>query len=887
MDSKIVESTVEPVRSQFGLGYITSYKSNLERLETEVQNLEATKTNVQNFVDEAKRKGEVIVNVVQIWLKKVDATIAEAKKLIHNDENKYYMRYFPNLRFRHHQSKKSQKMRQEIHEVLAEGNFEKISYYKQSMLEEIQQVLKDPNIYRIGLYGIDGVGKTTLVKDLARQVEKDRSFDAVVMAEVTDSPDMENIQGQIANALGLKLDEETTEGRVGQLMHAVVRDMAKAIASRTHLTYEVLKFTQMEQWDRDQLQKCHYVNLPSYNMDELPEKLDCPKLKLMSLRRNHGYLTIPDNFFSGMREVKVLNLHGMRFAPSPPPSLHLLTNLISLNLYGCVLEDIAIVAELTRLEILTLERSEIQELPKEIGQLVYLRMLNLTNCYQLKTIPTNLLSSLTSLEELYMGNLAKALVKLQNLRIAYCPKLEDIFVQEEKVAMPNLETLELSYLNARNIWDGNLPVQFYNRNFSLAVNDCHSLQSLFSSSVARALDKLQHLKILKCHELVEIFVHEEKVTFPELETLVINEMNHLNSIWHNQQDPNSFCKLNKIQIIGCVALYYVFPIVVAKGLRQLQVLEISTSNIENIIEKSDSQVVKSVYLENLIVSKCDRLNTILQSSVLFQTLYTLEVSWCAEVIDIMTPLRTTNMPTLRILNISKCHKLEQVFGKKIIEGEAPGEITFMKLEELKLEDLSRLTSFFKESLEGLKLEDLSTLTNLFKGNLKGLKLEDLSRLTNFFKGSLEGLKLEDLDLSGVTNFFKESYNFNFPSLRRVQVIKCPNMKTFLGHRSLTKGEQPVAVALFNEKVAMPKLEILELSDINSSKIWDDKLPAHFYCQNLRILIVRGCDRFVSCDYAILGGSLQSFVKESSESGARVFVHLFCPSPHLRGKESYN
>lgn len=80
-----------------------------------------------------------------------------------------------------------------------------------------------------------------------------------------------------------------------------------------------------------------------------------------------------------MSGVKVLNLHGMRFVPSLPPSLCLLTSLVSLNLYGCVLEDIAIVAKLTRLEILILERSEIQDLPKEIKQLFCLRMLNLAN----------------------------------------------------------------------------------------------------------------------------------------------------------------------------------------------------------------------------------------------------------------------------------------------------------------------------------------------------------------------------------------------------------------------------------------------------------------------------------------------------------------------------
>lgn len=113
MDSKTVESKVAPFSSQFGLGYITSYKSNLESLKTKVQKLEATKNSVRDSVDEATKNGEVIVNVVEIWLKKVDATVAEANKLIiESDVHANCMRYFPNLRFRHQHSKKSQKMTQ-------------------------------------------------------------------------------------------------------------------------------------------------------------------------------------------------------------------------------------------------------------------------------------------------------------------------------------------------------------------------------------------------------------------------------------------------------------------------------------------------------------------------------------------------------------------------------------------------------------------------------------------------------------------------------------------------------------------------------------------------------------------------------------------------------
>ncbi|MQL41689.1 hypothetical protein EI012_27685, partial [Escherichia coli] len=67
-------------------------------------------------------------------------------------------------------------------------------------------------------------------------------------------------------------------------------------------------------------------------------------------------------------------------------------------------EDITVVAKLTNLEILSLKRSEIKELPIELAQLTRLQLLDLSDCSRLTIIPPNLISSLTSLEELDMGN---------------------------------------------------------------------------------------------------------------------------------------------------------------------------------------------------------------------------------------------------------------------------------------------------------------------------------------------------------------------------------------------------------------------------------------------------------------------------------------------------
>ena len=64
--------------------------------------------------------------------------------------------------------------------------------------------------------------------------------------------------------------------------------------------------------------------------------------------------------------------------------------------------DIAIIGELKNLKALTLIASNIEELPKEIGQLTDLQLLNLSYCEYLKVIPPNVISNLKWLEELYM-----------------------------------------------------------------------------------------------------------------------------------------------------------------------------------------------------------------------------------------------------------------------------------------------------------------------------------------------------------------------------------------------------------------------------------------------------------------------------------------------------
>ncbi|KAK9218258.1 hypothetical protein WN943_006895 [Citrus x changshan-huyou] len=62
-----------------------------------------------------------------------------------------------------------------------------------------------------------GIGKTTLVKKVARQAMEDKLFDMVVFSEVSQTPDIKKIQQEIAEKLGLELHEEVESRRASRL----------------------------------------------------------------------------------------------------------------------------------------------------------------------------------------------------------------------------------------------------------------------------------------------------------------------------------------------------------------------------------------------------------------------------------------------------------------------------------------------------------------------------------------------------------------------------------------------------------------------------------------------------------------------------------------------
>ncbi|KAG5532858.1 hypothetical protein RHGRI_027220 [Rhododendron griersonianum] len=90
-------------------------------------------------------------------------------------------------------------------------------------MDEAMEALKDDRVKIVGVYGMGGVGKTTMVKQVGVKAHKEGLFDYVIMAVVSQNVNLRRIQGQLADMLALELHEESEFGRAGRLKEKIMR----------------------------------------------------------------------------------------------------------------------------------------------------------------------------------------------------------------------------------------------------------------------------------------------------------------------------------------------------------------------------------------------------------------------------------------------------------------------------------------------------------------------------------------------------------------------------------------------------------------------------------------------------------------------------------------
>ncbi|QCD86412.1 disease resistance protein RPS2 [Vigna unguiculata] len=438
----------------------------------------------------------------------------------------------------------------------------------------------------------------------------------------------------------------------------VVRHVAASIASRVKPFFTVQRNKEFK-WPRmDFFRTCHHIFLDRCYIRELPEVLECPKLKILQINSQGNYLKIPDDFFVEMKELKVLSLGGLNGTPSLPPSLSLLTDLQALFLCKCKLEDIATVGSITSLEILNLEKSELKELPAEIGGLNNLRLLDLTDCPTLGGIPGNVISRLTSLEELYMGNCdvqgeakesktqdndsslgeLKHLNQITTLNV----QIEDTSVfPRDMLSFGRLESYKIligdgwkwseveseSYKTSRllKLNSGADPSILKDFGIKMLMNKAEDLYLAELKGVREVLyelndegfSQLKYLCILNCDEMESIIGSTEwsysDHAFPNLESLILHNLINMERICSDPLPAQAFRKLQVIKVKGCDRMEFLFSHSMVKHLSELVEIEISEC-------KSMTNILSGQRQEDADAGQTDKIRLINLSSLTLQCL---------------------------------------------------------------------------------------------------------------------------------------------------------------------------------------------------------------------------------------------------------------------------
>ncbi|KAL2329592.1 hypothetical protein Fmac_017173 [Flemingia macrophylla] len=229
---KIVEYVMNPILRHGR--YLCCFNNFVGNLVIAKVKLELTQDRVKKQVTDATDRTEIIEPIVENWLKEVENVLQEVNMLegkiseVSKSCFRKQCQYFLVKEI----ARKTEKMK----ELDLNSKFEPFSripklpgmqYYSSkdfiffesttSAYNKILEKVKDKNVFKIGLYGIGGSGKTSLAKEVGKKFEELKLFEKVILATVSQNPNIRSIQAQMADQLGVQFSEESDEGRAQRL----------------------------------------------------------------------------------------------------------------------------------------------------------------------------------------------------------------------------------------------------------------------------------------------------------------------------------------------------------------------------------------------------------------------------------------------------------------------------------------------------------------------------------------------------------------------------------------------------------------------------------------------------------------------------------------------
>ncbi|KAI4353813.1 hypothetical protein L6164_002739 [Bauhinia variegata] len=622
-------------------------------------------------------------------------------------------------------------------------------------------------------------------------------------------------------------------------IHDLVCDAALSIACKEQDAFIKRNIKLVDWIDEDKLEQCTTISLRYCDIiDELPQNINCPRLKVFHFDNKGRSLCLPDKFFEGMIKLRVLVLTGFDLS-CMPSSIKCLKNLRMLCLEHCIIGDgLSLIGGLKKLRILSLSGSVLRSFPAELGH--NLQLLDISNCFELGVIPPNVISCLNNLEEFYLRNIlvqweieGKATASLAELSHLSHLKALDIHIPDLDVFPKNLYFHALDY-------------------YMIAIGDF----KMFLMEGFKMPDPYEVSRTLALHLKEGNSIHFQKaikLLFKTVENLFLGKLNGVEDI---------FYELN------------------LQGFPDLKHLYIANNNdIKYIFNSMNLLLLQGVFpkLESLHLYELEKLETICSSDLpdtSFRNLKLVKIKMCHQLQNVFSLSMVRLLTKLETIEVSDCNALKEIVDKQR-QGNTEIEVGDYEVDKVEFPELRHLT-----------LQGLFQLTGFYtNGMLLFTERVEVPKLEN--------LVLSSIKISQIWGDIHTSPAPNFQSLIKLDVKNCDNLKYLLSismaeflvnlknlRVSTCEGMEELIAQEDSANITkvhiFRNLKEIELSDMrNLTEIWHkvgNDVGSDSYC-NLESVVIEKCRKLVTVFPPYMAGmlkSIDSLMVDGSDSVETLF-----------------
>ncbi|XP_050110266.1 uncharacterized protein LOC126589108 [Malus sylvestris] len=418
-----------------------------------------------------------------------------------------------------------------------------------------------------------------------------------------------------------------------------------------------------------------------------------------------------------MKELKVLALVGKEMKNRV--SLRSLKNLRTLCLDGSNFDGTStdVIGSLENLEILSFRDCySMRELPREIGRLKQLRLLDTTNCEELEVIPHGIFSSLCRLEELYMVNSFNEWEIGRGREEKGMASISEVMSLSDHLKVLAIEIPSVIHLLTKDIVLKSPTIRFLIR--------CATWGRLFSEMSTYAFENCLEISESDARELEES--QAVRLLLKKSKKLYLSEVKNFSVL--TDLDQEGFQDLKDLDLWYCPHIEYL-----ANG--------------------------TSGFLTNLRF---------------------LKLGSCGVLKYVFSLSAARNLVQLQELNIDGCDQMEEIVSKQGEHEEEADMISFDKLTNLTLEGLGSLVGFFQaKKLYSNQEETTARVEHQSAGVFEKAIFPSkcISWFPSLEEVVLGRMKFEGVlfDLKNIPSGFQGFQNSRLP--KKMHVKRCENLKT--------------------------------------------------------------------------------------------------------------